>query len=71
MATMTDEELIKNVLLNYPAYYFMYPGGTGGEFLSNLISTYSSKFRSEVSTYIRVTDKNRTHVFLLPFFQIV
>lgn len=68
---MTDEELIKNVLLNYPAYYFMYPGGTGGEFLSNLISTYSSKFRSEVSTYIRVTDKNRTHVFLLPFFQIV
>jgi hypothetical protein len=70
MAHMTDEELIKNVLLNYPAYYLMYPGGTGGEFLSSLISTYSSKFRN-ISTHIRVTDKNRTIVWLLPFFQIL
>jgi hypothetical protein len=70
MAHMTDEELIKNVLFNYPVYYLMYPGGTGGEFLSNLISIYSSKFRN-ISNLVRVTDKNRTHVFLLPFFQIV
>jgi len=68
---MTDEELIKHVLLDYPAYYLMYPGGTGGEFLSNLISIYSNKFRSKVSNYTRVDDKNRTKVWLVPFFQIL
>jgi hypothetical protein len=49
----------------------MYPGGTGGEFLSNLISIYSNKFRSKVSDTIFVNDSNRTSVRLLPFFQIV
>jgi hypothetical protein len=68
---MTDEELIKHVLCDYPIYYLMYPGGTGGEFLSNLISIYSNKFRSKVSENIKVDDKNRTFVWLLPFFQTV
>jgi hypothetical protein len=68
---MTDEELIKRALLDYPAYYLMYPGGTGGEFLSNLISIHSSKFRNKVSSHVNQNNNNRTHVFLLPFFQIV
>jgi len=68
---MTDEELIKRVLIDYPVYYLMYPGGTGGEFLSNLISLYSNKFRSNVSKKITVDDKNRTFVWLEPFFQTV
>jgi hypothetical protein len=71
MAHMTDEELIKRALIDYPVYYLMYPGGTGGEFLSNLISSYSNKFRSSVSKKITVTDKNRTSVWLVPFFQTV
>lgn len=68
---MTDEELIKHALLDYPVYYLMYPGGAGGEFLSNLISIYSNKFRSKISDTIFVNNKNRTSVRLLPFFQVV
>jgi hypothetical protein len=71
VSNLTDEELIKNVLFNYPAYYIMYPGGAGGELLCNLISTYSNKFRNYNSIEIWVTDSNRTIITLPTFFQIL
>ena len=40
-----DKELIQHVLHDYSRYYLLYHGGSGGEFLSYLVSEYSSKFR--------------------------
>jgi len=68
---MNDDELILNVLTKYPVYYLMFRGGSGGEFLTNLISKYSSKFRSNVSRNIEVTPQNRTLVKLPCFFHLV
>jgi len=64
---MSDEDLIKSVLNDYPQYYLIYRGGTGGEFLSYLISKYSPKFRKVVSKNL-VKDTNRTVIDLPNFF---
>lgn len=65
---MTDLELIQNVLCNYPQHYLMYRGGSGGEFLSDLIAEYSDKFRKFDSSRKEVNSSiNRTSL-RLPFF---
>lgn len=68
---MNDDELILEALCNYPIYYLMYGGGAGGEFLTNLISTHTKKFRNNVSTQVIVTSENRTLVSLPYFFHLV
>ena len=42
---MIELDVIRDVLCNYPQHYLMYRGGSGGEFLSDLISEYSDMFR--------------------------
>lgn len=68
---MNDDELILNVLSKYPVYYLMFRGGSGGEFLTNLISKYSTKFRKNGFTNISVTAENRTLIELPSFFHLV
>jgi hypothetical protein len=68
---MNDDELILKALCDYPIYYFMYGGGAGGEFLSNLISNHSKKFRNNASSNVTVTLQNRTLVRLPNFFHVV
>lgn len=65
---MGDENLIKSVLDDYPQYYLIYRGGSGGEFLSYLISKYSPNFR-KINTKKLVTDINRTHIHLPNFYE--
>jgi hypothetical protein len=65
---MGDEDLIKRVLDDYPLYYLIYRGGSGGEFLSYLISKYSPKFRKIASKKL-AKDVNRTHIHLPNFFE--
>jgi hypothetical protein len=66
-----NNDLILDVLSNYPVYYFMFRGGSGGEFLTNLISKHSSKFRNNVSIGIDVTNENRTLVTLPTLFHMI
>jgi len=68
---MNNFELIRNVLLNYPQYYLMYRGGSGGEFLTDNISEYSSKFRKIAQSQKSTTSLNRTHLTLPIFYQMV
>jgi len=68
---MNDDELILKTLCNYSVYYLMFGGGAGGEFMSNLISKHSNKFRKNVSNNVTVTPQNRTLVELPKFFHLV
>lgn len=68
---MNDIELIRDVLLNYPQHYIMYRGGSGGEFLVDLISEYSHKFRKIEKDRKSATSLNRTQLHLPEFYQIV
>ena len=68
---MNDIELIRDVLLNYPQHYIMYRGGSGGEFLVDLISEYSHKFSKIKQDQKSVTSLNRTQLQLPEFYQIV
>lgn len=65
---MDDKELIKKVLYNHSQYYLLYYGGSGGEFLSNLISKYSPKFR-KINYSNHDESINRTHIALPLFFE--
>ncbi len=68
---MTDTELIKHILYDYPIYYFMYEGGAGGEFLSNLISKHSDLFRKYSELDCSVNEDNRTFVKIPKLFEYV
>lgn len=68
---MTEEESIKHVLCDYPIYYLMYKGGSGGEFLSNLISEYSSLFKKYPKANLHVDENNRSFVKIPKLFQLV
>ena len=65
---MGDEDLIKRVLNDYSQYYLIYRGGSGGEFLSYLISKYSPKFR-KIADKKLIKDINRTQLYLPNFFE--
>ena len=65
---MIELDVIRDVLCNYPQHYLMYRGGSGGEFLSDLISEYSDMFRKfDPSRKTVVENTNRT-LLKLPFF---
>ena len=66
---MTDTELIKHILYDYPINYLMYPGGAGGEFLSNLICNHSSMFKK--FNKVKVNEYNRTLIEMPKFFKII
>ena len=65
---MTDLELIQDVLCNYPQHYLMYRGGSGGEFLSDLIAEYSDKFRKFDSSRKKVNSTTNRTSLQSPFF---
>lgn len=67
---MTDEELIKHVLYDYPINYLMYPGGAGGEFLSKTITQHSNMFKKHTKFSV-TTEVNRYHVPIPRLFHIV
>lgn len=48
----------------------MYPGGTGGEFLSSQLAKYCNKFRDDVNVSYD-SEKNLTHVQLPHFFESI
>jgi hypothetical protein len=68
---MTDDELIKHVLCDYPIYYLMYQGGAGGEFLTNLISQHSMLFKKYTKDDMRIDENNRSFVKIPNLFQLV
>ena len=65
-----DKELIQHVLHDYSRYYLLYPGGSGGEFLSYLVSEYSSKFR-KINNLVTQKKINKTIISLPIFFQLL
>lgn len=69
---MIELDVIKDVLCNYPQHYLMYRGGSGGEFLSDLIAEYSSKFRKfDHNRKQVIKHTNRTLLQLPSFYQSV
>jgi len=65
---MDHKQEIKNILFNNPQHYLMKDGGEGMEFISTLISKYSTKYWKNESL---ITDKNRSHVKLPWFYTIL
>jgi len=65
---MDHKQEIKNILFNNPQHYLMADGGEGMEFISTLISKYSTKYWKNESL---ITDKNRSHVKLPWFYTIL
>ena len=65
---MTDLELIRDVLCNYPQHYLMYRGGSGGEFLVDLISQYSDMFRKFNPNHRFVNSNTNRTSLQSPFF---
>lgn len=69
---MIELDVIKDVLCNYPQHYLMYRGGSGGEFLSDLIAEYSGKFRKfDPKRKQVIKHTNRTLLRLPSFYQSV